>query len=108
MKKKNIILNESQLKRLLENRVNEVSAEEIGRMLSNIDCTGEDLKKLLTNKVIEQGFEDVRLKYIGNDENGDLMYFIYTEGPVFVVKAKSSIESEIPCLDIYSVTVYKK
>ena len=108
MKKKNIILNESQLKRLLENRVNEVNAEEIGKMLSNIECTGEDLKKLLTKKVVDQGYEDVRVKYMGNSEDGDLMYFIYTEGPVFVVKAKSNIDSEIPCLNIYDVTVYKK
>jgi hypothetical protein len=108
MKKKTIILKESQMKRLMEKRINEVSAEEIAQTLASIQCTGEDLKTLMEAKLYEYGFEDVRLKFIGYTEEKNMMYMIYTEGPIFVAKARSESEGDIPCLNIYEVDSYTK
>jgi hypothetical protein len=108
MGRKSIILKESQVRRLLENRINEVSAEEIANTLASIECTGEDLKKLIKGKLISYGFEDVRINFLGYSEpEKDLMYIVYTEGPIFVVKARSE-KGETPCLNIYDVESYTK
>lgn len=108
MGKKTIILKESQIKRLLESRINEVSAQEMADTLSSIECTGEDLKSLMTRKIIEFGFEDVRVKFFGYNEQNDMMYMIYTEGPLFIAKARSEKGGGAPCLNIYDVDAYPK
>ena len=109
MSKKTIILNESQVKRLMENRINEVSAEEIANVLSSVECSGEDLKTLMERKMVEYGFEDVRIKFLGyTAEERDMMYLIYTEGPLFVAKARSEQGDGAPCLNIYDVQSYTK
>ncbi len=107
MGKKTIILKESQLKRLMEIRVNEVNANEIAQTLESIDCSGEDLKFLMEKKMMEYGFEDIRINFIGYDEEKNMMYMLYTEGPIFIVKAKSSL-GETPCMDVVSVDSYTK
>ena len=42
--KKKIILKESQLRKLLEVRVNDFNVEDIAQKLESIECTGADLK----------------------------------------------------------------
>jgi len=108
MSKKTIIVNESQLQRLLENRIHEVSAQDMASKLESIECTGEDMKSLMTKEISSFGFEDVRLKFLGyTEQEKDLMYLIYTEGPIFVAKARSE-SGDIPCLNIYDVQAYTK
>lgn len=108
MNKKTIILKESQMKRLMEKRINEVTADEVAQTLASIECSGEDIKTLMEYKLYEYGFEDVRLKFIGYDEGKNMMYIIYTEGPIFVAKARSEEESDLPCLNIFEVSAYTK
>lgn len=106
MKRKNIILKEEQVKRLLENRINEISATEVGKSLASIECTGEDIKYLVYIKLREFGFTDIRIKYLGKNDEHDLMYIIYTEGPVFVISTRSEYRDNGPCLNIYDVKSY--
>ena len=47
--KKKIILTESQVKKLLETRVNDFNLEDITQKLESIDCSGADLKYLVSN-----------------------------------------------------------
>lgn len=108
MKRKNIILTESQVKRLLENRISEVSAHEIARILESIECSGDDVKSLIVNKLNEMNFIDVRLKFIGKNDEHDLMYVVYTEGPLFVIYTRSEYRENGPCLNIYRVDSYNK
>lgn len=108
MGKKTLIVKESQLQRLLENRINEVSAQDMADKLTAINCTGEDLKTLMEREIATFGFEDVRLKFIGyTEQEKDLMYMIYTEGPIFVAKARSE-SGEVPCMNIYDVQAYTR
>lgn len=107
MKRKTIILKESQVKRLMETRINEVSAEAIAQTLASIECTGEDLKTLMDKKLYEYGFEDIRIKFIGYDDEKSMMYMVYTEGPIFIAKAKSQL-GDTPCLKIIEVESYTK
>jgi len=108
MKNKTIILKEGQFKKLLENRMNEITAVEIADILSEIQCTGESIKSLVIKKLKSFGFENVTIKFLGYSDNNDLTYIVHTEGPVFVFKAKSEFEGEQPCLSIYDVVSYSK
>jgi len=108
MKNKTIILKEGQFKKLIENRMNEISAVEIADVLSEIECTGENIKSLVVKKLTSFGFEDVIIKFLGYSDDNDLTYIIHTEGPVFEFKAKSEFEGEQPCLSIYDVVSYTK
>ena len=107
--KKVIRLTESQMKKLMEERIQESSAENIAKSLESIECTGEDIKTLATQKLEEFGFDDIRLKFIGRTEEGDLMYSIYTEGPMFVIYTESNYSDDgVPCFNIYRVDAYNK
>lgn len=108
MRKKTIILNETQLKRLVENRINGIGSQDIANKLSSIGCSGEDLKTLMEDEVSKFGFTDIRIKFLGYTEDKNLMYLLFTEGPIFVVKARSENTHETPCLNIYEVTPYQQ
>lgn len=108
MGRKNIILSESQVRRLMEIRIDEISAENVAEKIKNIPCTGRDFKTELTELVLKQGYEDVRIKYLGHDDNvKNMMYLVYTEGPIFNVKVSGSSE-EKPCLSVFEVNIYNK
>jgi len=78
--KKKIILTESQVKKLLETRVNDFNLEDITQKLESIDCSGADLK-----------------------------YLVHTEGPIFTYKTRSEVSSnDRPCLTIYDVRAYQE
>lgn len=110
MKKKIIILKEHQIKKLIETRVNDFNIEDIAGHLSSIDCTGEDLKYLVSDILKKYGYEDVKVLFLGHDEQTkDLRYIVYTEGPIFVYKTKSEVNAEDrPCLTIYDVKVFQQ
>lgn len=109
MKRKNIILTESQLQRLTEIRIQEYTANEIVNILSSIDCTGESVKTLVSRKLSELGFEEITIKFLGYGGISDeLKYIVYTEGPVFVFTAKSKSNVNPPCMDIVDVVSYTK
>ena len=106
--KKKIIIKESQLKKLIEVKQDEVNIAMVGKELKNLPCSGESIKTLVTNRLLDLGYSDVKINFMGyEDETNNLMYSIYTEGPMFVVKAQSS-HSEKPCLDIVYVQAYDK
>ena len=107
--KRIIKLTESQLDKLTERRINEVSAEEIVSILHQIECTGESIKTLIQRKLEELGFEDIIIKFLGyGDRKDDLQYIVYTEGPIFIVTAQSRSEQEPPCMEIAKVVSYVK
>lgn len=108
--KKKIILKEHQLKKLIESSINEFNIEDIAQQLENIDCSGEDLKFLVKKILKGYGYEDVRVLFLGHDEQTkDLRYITYTEGPIFVYKTKSEVSPEDrPCLTIYDVKVFRE
>lgn len=106
--KKVIRLTESQVKKIMEVRINEVSTSEIASSLESIECTGEDVKSLVIQKLESFNFEDIRLKFIGKTEDDSLMYSIYTEGPMFVIYTRSEQRGENLCLNIYKVDAYNK
>jgi len=107
--KKIIKISELQLQKLTENRINEVSAIEIADILKSIDCTGEGIKSLITKKLLNYGFEVVNIKFLGyGDNKKDLQYIVYTEGPIFVIIARSNSESETPCMEVMDVIAYTK
>ena len=108
--KKKIILTEKQVKKLLEVRVNDFNLEDITQRLETIECTGTDLKYLVSEILSDFGYEDVKVLFLGHDKmSKDLVYIVHTEGPIFTYKTKSEISSEDkPCLTIYSVKVYQE
>ena len=93
--KRVIRLTESQLEKLTESRINEVSAIELASVLKEIPCTGESIKSLISKKLMEYGFEDVNIKFLGygEDDKKILRYIIHTEGPIFVVDTMSNSEA---------------
>ena len=106
--RKKLIIKESQLKKLMENRVDEMSLVDVAKKLKGIPCTGESVKTLVKNELSELGYNTVIVNFIGHeDETNNLMYSIYTEGPMFVLKAQSS-GSEQPCLEVIYVQAYNK
>lgn len=108
--RKKIILQEHQIRKLIETRVNDFNIEDIAQQLENIDCSGEDLKYLVTNILKKYGYEDVKVVFLGHDmQTKDLRYIAYTEGPIFVYKTKSEVTADDrPCLTIYDVKVFQQ
>lgn len=108
--KRVIRLTESQLEKLTEVRINEVSAIELANVLKEIPCTGESIKSLISKKLMEYGFEDVNIKFLGYGEEDKkiLRYIIHTEGPIFVVDTMSNSEAEPPCMEVMDVIAYTK
>jgi len=108
--KRVIRLTESQLEKLTEARINEVSAIELANVLKEIPCTGESIKSLISKKLMEYGFEDVNIKFLGygEDDKKILRYIIHTEGPIFVVDTMSNSEAEPPCMEVMDVIAYTK
>jgi hypothetical protein len=53
--KRVIKLTESQLEKLTETRINEVSAIELANVLRDIPCTGESVKSLINDKLLQYG-----------------------------------------------------
>ena len=108
--KRVIRLTESQLEKLTESRINEVSAIELASVLKEIPCTGESIKSLISKKLMEYGFEDVNIKFLGNGEDDKkiLRYIIHTEGPIFVVDTMSNSEAQPPCMEVMDVMAYTK
>ena len=108
--KRVIRLTESQLEKLTETRINEVSAIELANVLKEIPCTGESIKSLISKKLMEYGFEDVNIKFLGYGEEDKkiLRYIIHTEGPIFVVDTMSNSEAEPPCMEVMDVIAYTK
>jgi hypothetical protein len=108
--KRVIRLTESQLEKLTESRINEVSAIELASVLKEIPCTGESIKSLISKKLMEYGFEDVNIKFLGygEDDKKILRYIIHTEGPIFVVDTMSNSEAQPPCMEVMDVMAYTK
>jgi hypothetical protein len=108
--KRVIRLTESQLEKLTEARINEVSAIELANVLKEIPCTGESIKSLISKKLMGYGFEDVNIKFLGYGEEDKkiLRYIIHTEGPIFVVDTMSNSEAEPPCMEVIDVIAYTK
>lgn len=108
--KRKIILKEHQLKKLIESRINDFNVEDIASKLGSIECTGADLKYLVNQILSKYGYEDIKVLFLGYDEQTkDLRYIAHTEGPIFVYKTKSEVSAEDkPCLTIYDVKVYQQ
>lgn len=108
--RKKIILKEHQIKKLIEARINDFNIEDIAQHLESIDCTGADLKYLVMDILKKYGYQDVKVLFLGHDEETkDLRYVTYTEGPIFVYKTKSEVTAEDkPCLTIYDVKVFQQ
>lgn len=107
--KKIIKLTESQLDKLTETRINEVSAIELANVLKDIPCTGEGIKTLISKKLMEYGFEDVNIKFLGYGEDKKILqYIIHTEGPIFVIDTMSNSEAQPPCMEVMEVLAYTK
>ena len=106
--RKKMLISEEQLKRIMEFKANELNVIDVAKQLKNLECTGEGIKTLVTNKLNELGHAEVKINFLGHeDETNNLMYSIYTEGPMFVIKAQSS-SSDTPCLQIVFVQAYDK
>lgn len=108
--KRVIRVTESQLEKLTKTRINEVSVIELANVLKKIPCTGESIKSLINKKLMEYGFEDVNIKFLGygEDDKKVLQYIIHTEGPVFVVNTISNSEAQPPCMEVLDVIAYTK
>tara|TARA_R110002020_G_scaffold456896_1_gene673626 strand:+ start:698 stop:1021 length:324 start_codon:yes stop_codon:yes gene_type:complete len=105
--KKKLVINETQLKRILEFQSNDDTVD-VAKKLKNLPCTGDSIKTLVFKELGKLGFKDVKVNFIGHEDgSNNLMYSIYTEGPMFVIKAQSS-KSDKPCLDIVYVQPYDK
>jgi len=107
--KRIIKLTESQLEKLTKTRINEVSAIELANILKEIPCTGESIKSLISEKLMEYGFEEVNIKFLGYGEDKKILqYIIHTEGPIFVINTMSNSEAEPPCMEVMDVVAYTK
>jgi len=107
--KRIIKLTESQLEKLTETRINEVSAIELANVLKEIPCTGESIKSLISEKLMEYGFEEVNIKFLGYGEDKKILqYIVHTEGPIFVIDTMSNSEAEPPCMEVIDVIAYTK
>ena len=107
--KRVIRLTESQLEKLTEARINEVSAIELANVLKEIPCTGESIKTLISEKLMEYGFENVNIKFLGYGEDKKILqYIIHTEGPIFVIDTMSNSEAQPPCMEVMEVVAYTK
>ena len=107
--KRIIKLTESQLEKLTKTRINEVSAIELANILKEIPCTGESIKALISKKLMEYGFEEVNIKFLGYGEDKKILqYIVHTEGPIFVIDTMSNSEAEPPCMEVIDVIAYTK
>ena len=108
--KKKIILKESQIRKLIESRIGDFNIEDIAKQLENIECSGEDLKSLVSKILTKYGYTDIKVLFLGHDEETkDLTYIVHTESPIFTYKTKSELSDENrPCLTIYDVKVYQQ
>ncbi len=107
--KKIIKLTESQLDKLTETRINEVSAIELANVLKDIPCTGEGIKTLINKKLMGYGFENVNIKFLGYGEDKKILqYIVHTEGPIFVIDTMSNSEAQPPCMEVMEVLAYTK
>ncbi len=107
--KKIIKLTESQLEKLTESRINEVSAIELANVLKDIPCTGEGIKTLINKKLMGYGFENVNIKFLGYGEDKKILqYIVHTEGPIFVIDTMSNSEAQPPCMEVMEVLAYTK
>ena len=103
-----MLISEEQLKSILEFKTNELNLVDVAKQLKHIECTGEGIKKLIKDKLTNLGYYDVKINFLGYEEDtNDLMYSIYTNGPMFVLKAQST-KDDRPCLEITYVQVYDK
>ena len=103
-----MVISESQLKKIMEFKVNEHNLIDVAKQLKHIPCSGEGIRYLVSNKLTELGYVGVKVNFIGyEDETNFLMYSIYTEGPMFVIKAES-VNTGKPCLNITYVQAYDK
>jgi hypothetical protein len=106
--RKKMLISEDQLKRIMEFKVQEHNLIDVSKQLKSLPCNGEGVKTLVTNKLKELGYQNIKVNFIGHeDETNNLMYSIYTDGPMFVVKAQSS-KTDQPCLEITYVQAYDK
>ena len=108
--KRKIILTENQIQKLIESRINDFNIEDIAGKLESIECSGEDLKYLVSKILKNYGYEKVKVLFLGHDEETkDLTYIVHTESPIFTYKTKSELSDENkPCLTIYDVKVYQQ
>ena len=107
--KKIVKLTESQLEKLTESRINEVSAIELANVLKDIPCTGEGIKTLINKKLMGYGFENVNIKFLGYGEDKKILqYIVHTEGPLFVIDTMSNSEAQPPCMEVMEVLAYTK
>lgn len=107
--RKIIKLTESQLEKLTESRINEVSAIELASMLKDIPCTGEGIKSLINKKLTEYGFDEVTIKFLGYGEDKKILkYIVHTEGPIFTIDTMSNSEAQPPCMEVMDVIAYTK
>jgi hypothetical protein len=105
---KKMLISEEQLKRIMEFKVNELNLTDVSKQLENLECTGESVKTLIINKLGELGYVSIKVNFIGHeDETNNLMYSIYTDGPMFVVKTQSSA-GDTPCMEVVYVQAYDK
>lgn len=107
--KKTIKITENELSKVIKNLITESEVKDISHSLISLDCTTDDLKQVVKRKLKDEfGYNDVKISFIGYHNKGkDLVYIVYTEGPVFVYKARSMSEGETPCLKIVHVVVYE-
>ena len=108
--KRKIILTENQIQKLIESRINDFNIEDIAGKLESIECSGEDLKYLVSRILKNYGYEKVKVLFLGHDEETKhLTYIVHTESPIFTYKTKSEVSPEDkPCLSIYDVKVYQQ
>jgi len=103
-----MLISEDQLKRVMEFKVNELNLVDVSKQLKRLECTGEGVKSLVTTKLTELGYDKIKINFVGHEhETNNLMYSIYTDGPMFVIKAQSS-SGDKPCMDIVYVQAYDK
>jgi hypothetical protein len=106
--KKKVLINEEQLKKIMEYKANEYNVIDVAKQLKNIKCDGSGVKPLVTEKLRGVGYTDIKINFIGyEDETNKLMYSIYTDGPMFIIKAES-MHQDKPCMQITFVQAYEK
>ena len=109
--RKNGILNESQLKSIMEFKQKESMGHDlvdVSKQLKNLPCTGEGVKTLIKKELTNLDYTGIIVEFLGyEDETNYLIYVVYTDGPLFVIKTKSS-EDDRPCMEVSYVQAYGK
>lgn len=105
--RKIIKITESQMEKLSEIRLNEVTAAEVAKVLEQIPCTGQSVKSLISKRLYEYGFKDVTVKFLNyGDNKKKLNYIAHTEGPIFIIETISNSKVSPPCMEVLSVIPY--